>query len=290
MHHDNHRSLENRNKVLKALSASFLLNLTPDDMLAALQEERIESVTDLVARLAKAFKESTDARAPASTPLDLQSLSKPAPPETASAIVHRVPKVPFILNGTEYDPKDIRRFDGRALHFVAGSRSVARDALLVFDDRTIVTNWVQMISLTKMADFELKDASSGPSQSSGTGILVHGPEHPPNPKTPGSAPVTGVGFGGPASPPPSSVTSDALMFWYYNFQGPSLSLGPHQQIPDLGIWSRNITSLWATTSLCGYFDTVGFQAAILLVVPGNSYTDLDLFGWDDRIVSVQNFG
>lgn len=288
--HD-HNSLGNRSKVLKALSASFLFNLTQDEMLAAIKEEKIETVTDLVARLASTFNESTDQRSPSPKPLDVQALSKPASREIISAIEHRVPKVPFILNGIEYDPRDIRRFDGRALYFIAGSKAVPRDSMLVFDDRAIVTNWLQMVHLTKMVNLDLANASSSPSQSPGTGVLTHGPEHPPNPKdswsTGGSVPIDG---GIPATDPPDSVTADALMFWYWNFHGPSLRLGPHQQIADLGPWSRNITSLWATTSLCGYFDTLGFQAAILLVVPGNSYNDLDLLGWDERIASVQNFG
>jgi hypothetical protein len=50
--------------------------------------------------------------------------------EAAAAIVHNTPKVPVVIDGVQYAPEDIHRFDGRALYMIV---DVAQpDVLLAF--------------------------------------------------------------------------------------------------------------------------------------------------------------
>lgn len=42
------------------------------------------------------------------------------PASLAKTIIHRVPSVPVVIDGVHYEPQQIARFNGRALHFVAG--------------------------------------------------------------------------------------------------------------------------------------------------------------------------
>jgi hypothetical protein len=41
-------------------------------------------------------------------------------PEAEAALVHRVPPVPFVLDGVQYEPEQIHLFDGRQLGFKTG--------------------------------------------------------------------------------------------------------------------------------------------------------------------------
>jgi hypothetical protein len=42
------------------------------------------------------------------------------PPESEKTIIHQVPPVPVIIDGTLYQPEEIHRFDGKQLGFTAG--------------------------------------------------------------------------------------------------------------------------------------------------------------------------
>ena len=55
--------------------------------------------------------------------------------------------MPFVLNGTLYDPKDINRFDGQELHFAV---AVSRDHMLAIDDLDVIGRWWQYIYLSSL--------------------------------------------------------------------------------------------------------------------------------------------
>ncbi|MEH7223833.1 hypothetical protein V7112_08425 [Bacillus sp. JJ1566] len=55
-----------------------------------------------------------------------------------SHTVQRVPQVPFSLNGTMYDPTDIKRFNGQELHFVP---VLSEDHMLVVDNIELLNAW-----------------------------------------------------------------------------------------------------------------------------------------------------
>lgn len=65
-------------------------------------------------------------------------LRQKTPPEFVSRIVQRVPEVPFIFNGTIYDPKDITRFNGQELNFIPAP---AGNHMLVVDNQALFENW-----------------------------------------------------------------------------------------------------------------------------------------------------
>jgi hypothetical protein len=298
-------SLKTREKVLQALSTSSLYNLTPDEILMALKEDGVESLEGLVTRLTETIKDSADQSSQFPSRINLQLLSRQTPKELVSTIVHRVPKVSFVLDGTEYDPKDIRRFDGREIHFVIGSQSAPRNAMLAFEDRNILANWLQIIYLSKFAGLNV--ASTSPSQSTDIGILVHGPEHPQTP---------GGGAWGPSPrplpPPPAEqgplptysphATVEVRMFDQVNFKGQMLMLGPGLSLPVLtwvprgqflqwkADWNDAIRSIYSTSSVCAYFEDVSFSGAIRIVVPNLNVYDLEWLGFDKSISSVMNFG
>jgi hypothetical protein len=53
------------------------------------------------------------------------------------------------LNGVIYDPEDVRRFDGRELHFVV---ACGGDYLVVVDDRRVMGQWWQSVYLSSLID------------------------------------------------------------------------------------------------------------------------------------------
>jgi hypothetical protein len=294
-------SLKTREKVLKALSTSSLHKLTADEILMALKEDGVESLKGLVTRLTKTIRDSADLSPQSLRRISLQLLSRQTPKKPDSTIVHRVPKLSFVLDGTQYDPKDIRRFNGRELHFVVGSQSAPRNALLAFEDRNILTNWLQIISLSKFAGLNV--ASTSPSQSSDLGILVHGGEHGPNP--PGSAAV----YPRPLQGDPQSgvyyedgTVDEVQMFEAAGYQGLGLRLSRGSEFPNLTWvkrsqllhwqtdWNDAISSIYPTTNLCAYFEHVDFDGAIRIVCPNIGVSDLDWIGFNKIISSVKNLG
>jgi hypothetical protein len=294
-----------REKVLDALSASSLHKLTRDEILMALKEDGIDSLEGLVTLLVKTIKGSEAQRPHIVRPISFDRAVKPTPKERVSAIVHRVPKMPFIFDGVEYDPKDISRFNGRELHFVIGSQAAPRSTMLAFEDRSILTTWLQIAHLSSVSG--LNEASIPSSQSSGVVPLVHGPAHP-NPVG-GSAWVsTTVGQGPPAvedGPPPAhnpfGGPPEMRIFDRPNFHQNMLTLskgfeiGILAQVPRgqlLGWtanWDNATWSMASSSSLCAYFEGAEFSGAIRVVAPNVSVFDVTWLGFGS-ISSVRNMG
>jgi len=304
-------SLKTREKVLKVLSTSSLGKLTPDEILVVLKEDGVKSLKDLVTRLIEITKDSAELSSSSPSRINLQLLSRQTPKEIVSTIVHRLPKVPFVLNGTEYDPKDIRRFNGRELHFIVGSQAVRQGALLAFEDRSILTSWLQMIYLNRLSG--LDTASALPSESLGGGRLleqvyncppgfncyvVFQPPIPPPPPPP--APDPAILFQPPTAG--ERVPAEVTMYELYGLRGLGLRLPPGYNWPDLtqvtrynvgwyySTWNDAISSLHKTSSVCAYFEDVNFGGTVRIVVPHVWVFDLDILGFDDTISSVMNFG
>lgn len=118
-----------------------------EEVVAGLREKGIDSLDLLVAVLMRAARQSTDTSR-AAQPIDIRTFAQPTPKEIAERIRHKPPLVPFVLNGTLYDPQDINRFDGRELHFVAGS---SRDELVAFDDRNVIARFWEQTYVAAMA-------------------------------------------------------------------------------------------------------------------------------------------
>lgn len=265
--------------VREALDASPLKDLTADEMLAVLCREGVVSVEDLLKRLRG---DRTESQPPA--PINMQVLNRETPRDDVARIEHRAPKVPFIVDGTVYDPGDIRRFNGRELHFIIGSALAPYGAMLGFEDRTVLTSWLQIVYLSKAA---------------GLPIRTHGPEHPQNP--PGSA---GVYQPQIQADPTYVRPTHAFMYSRAYYSGSYLELAPGLQLEDLGkivrpddlvvraglVWDNAISSIHSTSSLCLYWEHPHFQGAIRIVVPNMPIPDLEWLGFNDTISSVMNLG
>jgi len=106
------------------------------DIAAQLRGEGYDVLELAVAALAGAARQAAGPRA-FHRPIDVRTFAQPTPPELVATTVHRPPTIPFLLNGTLYDPQDISRFDGQELHLID-----VRGQLMAFDDRaTIARTW-----------------------------------------------------------------------------------------------------------------------------------------------------
>jgi len=121
-------SVETRRGVERLLQFSGQVGgLTEDDVLAVLRESGITSLESLV-RHALAVPP-----APQPEPLDsLRLLAPGVEPGLAAAangqsvpLKHRPPDVAVIVDGVEYDPADITRFDGQVLTFVVPAGTIS---------------------------------------------------------------------------------------------------------------------------------------------------------------------
>lgn len=129
------------------LAAIVAGEATIEDGVAKLKGEGIESVEAMLSTLRLGFQERERQKADAIRPVDLGRRRKArTPPEIVARIVQRVPEVPFTLNGVMYDPKDITRFNGQELHYVAvpgGSH------MLAVDSRELMENWWNLMYLDR---------------------------------------------------------------------------------------------------------------------------------------------
>lgn len=119
----------------------------PEDVVAELREHGIDSLDLLVDVLLRSARQSADKKG-AAQPIDIRTFGQRTPKEVTERIRHTPPLVPFVLNGTLYDPEDINRFDGRELHLVAGS---SRDEVVAFDDRAVVARFWEQTYVAAMA-------------------------------------------------------------------------------------------------------------------------------------------
>jgi hypothetical protein len=90
--------------------------LTVEDVLKALEEDGIRDLQQLVKRQLAQAKAGRKALCRA----DMLGPS-PKPASRARGKAQRPVTVPVQIDGVLYDPKDIHRFDGQVLHFVAPS-------------------------------------------------------------------------------------------------------------------------------------------------------------------------
>ena len=59
--------------------------------------------------------------------------------------------MPVLLNGTLYDPEDVKRFDGQALHFVPAAN---REYLLAVDDIDLMVHWWRLLRWASLEDYK----------------------------------------------------------------------------------------------------------------------------------------
>src|SRR5215217_8731459 len=121
----------NVEKIHQIVSGSNFKDLTLETLLMAYKEEGIQSLEDLAKRLIEALQ---DPKRRPQRPNYEGLFSEPTPDELLEKIEHKVPKVPFILNGVTYDPEDIVEFNGQELCFIVDSQPIILDSRPIIVD------------------------------------------------------------------------------------------------------------------------------------------------------------
>ncbi|WP_217225104.1 peptidase inhibitor family I36 protein [Desertibacillus haloalkaliphilus] len=201
--------------------------------------------------------------------------------EIISQNVQKVPKVPFILNGTMYDPKDITRFNGQELHFV---KPPSGDHLLVVDNEGLLKSWLRLAhhellgynTMRQTVGVQAWPSSLHPSliqyatqPQPGTpavGVQTHPgafinpylQHYLSQPQQPGGTPAVGplfvpagpIGPGQPGGPTPivggghSPAPPKTYFYEHINFQGSRLELNPNRGYWDLTKVRMGIFGNW----------------------------------------------
>jgi hypothetical protein len=208
--------------------------------------------------------------------------------------VHKVPKYPLLHNGVVYDPRDIVRFNGRALLYIVDG-TVPGNILIVDDPETI-----RSILIMKVVSRVTDTLSSG--------IAIAESKAVPPTRPPMNPPLGPQNIGGPelvVTPPRpggggSNQSSDELrLFSSGGFGGAELDLKPGLVLYDLtdvyifwpsDDWNDEINSMLPTSSTGILNEHVNFTGSFLLL-PQNMYVyDLGDYGWDARASAICNYG
>jgi hypothetical protein len=262
----------------------------PEDLAAALRKQGADAL-DLIAELVARAAQPAPDPAAAQDWIDASRFGRPVEPQAASEIVHRVLKVPFLLNGTLYDPQDIVRFNGRELHLV-----LPKDGpLLVIDERPLIARWWELSYLTSVA----AAAKQAERYRYGGHQTVTPEELPPL----------------PASPPPAEYSPKELIpvkppgtyfYEHAHFGGDILGLPPNREYRDLaevgrgflglGDWNNIISSVrMYDTYVCvlhGHCaDQYGGGPTLTLFSNGiyRGFPSLEPLGWNDRASWVETW-
>lgn len=198
-------------------------------------------------------------------------------------IVQRVPQVPFSLNGTMYDPKDIIRFNGQELHFVLAPSG---DHMLVVDNIELLKIW-EILADHEISEYRTMRQSSGVTP---THTLPHLPHFVPPP--PGGSTGGGVHPLGAEFPDLGAGLSPEL-------PSPGLSLPPYNP----PTW--HLTNLFSNANYTGYnFVLRGAVSDLRLILLGYDWTMRNTHGatyagvqhyagyntWNRRVTSLKNLG
>lgn len=224
-------------------------------------------------------------------PFSYSKLRTKTPQEIVSRIVQRVPKVPFILNGTMYDPKDITRFNGYELHFVPAPSG---DHMLVVDNPGLIKSWLRLLHYEKNGYTMRQTAQPGAHY----GGHVYPSSQPGTPIVP-SVPIPSPGGGEAGGELPgfglfSVSTGDDRTFFYehINSGGASFVLHKGRAYRDLtrvymfpfGNWNDEISSL-SGSNIVTLYEHINFGGQTLILNgPINSLVE---YGWNDRTSSVK---
>ena len=277
------------NKALELLSAIVVGDAAIEDIATELRRHGIESVNGVLEMVRKVARERVAAQENAIRPINLQGMRKKSSPERVSRIVQRVPKIPFLLNGTMYDPKDIVRFNGHELHLVP---VVTGKHMVAVEDRDVIANWWLLTYLSGAPeDDSIEYGGMGP-----------GPQSAP--------PVGPEEFHFEGEAPPVSTK----FYEHPDLQGDYLELKPNRGYWDLtkvssGLfgwgtdWNDRISSVsMYFTKVCVLHDDIHWEGSTLTILEAKIPSGgggggavhpparaLGLVGWDDRASSIETW-
>lgn len=117
----------------------------PQDVPEHVRQEGYGDLDETIAALGQAARQAIDPTLP-HQPIDPTIFARPNPPEMFAETVHRA-KLPFLHNGTLFDPQDIARFNGQELHLVQ-----TPGHLLAFSDRKSIARVWELLYVTKVVE------------------------------------------------------------------------------------------------------------------------------------------
>ena len=247
-------------------------NLTVEDVMKILEENGIRDLQQFVKSRVGTGKGKP--QRPGRASMLGPATSKPS----GRGKAQRPVKVPVLIDGVLHDPKDIHRFDGQILHFVAPSGDRPLKAFTGDQWPTALRTFIQYQSVAGTLRWKNIIEGGGPPASGGQG-------------TGGSVPPQGGGVVIEPPPPPAAFFSDS------NFEGDWLWLNQGMEWRDLtqvdrgDFWNRQswndcISSVSPVPNvglvvLCEDINLGGASLACPEAV-----RDLGLFGWNDRTSSI----
>lgn len=272
-----------KDKIERIVATSGYADLTPETLLSAYREEGITTLDALATRLVAAVQHA-DAR-PRRASYGLAARSADA--KVIAAIRHPVPRIAFTIDGIEYDPKDIARFHGRELLYIATQRK-NRAQLEIVAEASDAAHLLRTLAATRVVASHIEnvieeETTGGPHVTPQGGLEDQQPEQqPPGP------------IQWPYAP---DLSRDARMWSDANFGGTGLTLYPGKHYWDLTAcyrfwpftdWNDCISSLRVTTSYVQYAEHIHLEGSKLITK--SEWRNLEDIGWNDRISSVINWG
>jgi hypothetical protein len=272
-----------------------------------LNEEGINSPSqfaDLLINWVQRERQSGSAQALDAVQLDPFSVDDQSDP--GLKITHRVPQIPFYVNGITMEPEDIARFDGQPLHFMLNEEEHGEPRLIACERYRDVGHILQRRALIGLIRAELaaRDIASRPAI--GRGVTFQ-----PN------VGVTPAYYTCPTGEPPGRPPAGAQFFEDINFGGDWFWLDPGWQYNDLRDldWSDMISSIKTGDGALGLFDHIHLQGDSFTMAgqvpkamwqyPGHpvcgpyflgwdtsmrqNIANLVLIGWNDRISSIAHW-
>lgn len=277
---------------------------TVEAALRRLHDEGLDSLDALVRRMLARQQLGELARG-GDTLVAALAQSRDAPPVPREQIRHRAPTCRLVVDGVEWDPSDISRWDGTALNMVAGP---SPDTLYAFSDDaplqaltglyySHVLGWPDPYGGGGGGGVPGQMGPGWPPQ--GCGFAGAYPCYPP----PAGGGGGGGNRGGAYQPPQPLFTSGTVqIFSDVDYKGDWFWVEEGRVYRDLRAVPRNTDLFWSddwndvissmstTNDHMLYSEHIQMTGNTLYVMPRTAKTELVSIGWNDRISSVWNYG
>jgi hypothetical protein len=295
------------NYVLQSLQEDRIDTLTKEALVKAFNDDGIYDLEGAAEHILKRVKKDFELQKIEPRLIDFSLIKKRTSPEVACSIFHAVPEVPFILDGVEYDPKDIQRFNGEALLYIPVVAADKSERLQIFHEEVgeIIAGYYQMRQLVSLINPLFNHPSLPPNNPPGTP-----PGQSPPPNWPPLNPPGNSGQPQPPQPPPPPPPPPARpaapltfgqiqMFDGGSYHGNCFWLAKGFMYRDLtrvsrggwlgGDWNDEIFSIASTDTSCIYCEHINLEGSKLFRGPFQPIENLVPLGWHNRISSVWNF-
>jgi|GEM_PF-3296345 hypothetical protein len=271
-------------RLLRLISTITRGKAKPEAVASELKEEGFDTLDVILASLAQESA-VVDSQISAQTRIDISQFLKPTSSDLIARIVHQIPRFPFVLNGTLYDPQDIKRFNGQEIHLIV---TAPDEPLLAVNDRTTMSNFLVSNYLSSLLSDKLKEYQYGGHNTGGgtDNAIIPATTYPP------------IRFLPPNRTP---IFNGVTFFQHAHYQGKSLKLPIDHAFSDLtrvygtgffgeNTWNDEISSLHfgGASTVCILYEHIHYQGSALVFFPSSGRTTnfLGDYGWNDRASSV----